>query len=492
MPGYGDHNGPKTMARREFLSRAGGGIGGLALGYLLGADGVPAEAAPVKPAAAVRVALPPDPLKARPSHYAGKAKRVISIFLFGGLSHIDSFDPKAELDRQDGVSVAGRPGFDTMGRSAPGKLMKSPWGFKQYGQCGMPVSDLFPHIAGCVDDLALIRSMKSESNNHVPALYHMLTGSTFGGRPGLGSWITYGLGTENQNLPAFVVMTDPRHLVGGGASNWNSGFLPANFQGVQFRSSGLPVLNLKPPKEIPPEKQKEQIDLINRLNEEFLRERPAEQELAARIRTYELAYRMQAEATEAVDLNQETETTKALYGMDKPETEIVGRQCLMARRLVERGVRFVQIFSGGGVFDQNWDAHNGIKRNHELHAKEVDLPVAALLKDLKQRGLFEDTLVIFHTEFGRMPFTEGSTGRDHNPHAFAVWLAGAGVKGGTIFGASDEIGYKVAEKPQTVYDLNATILHLMGLDHKRLTYHYNGRDMRLTDVSGELIHPILA
>lgn len=476
------------MPRREFLSRAGGGFGGLALAYLMGTE---AQAAPAA-AATGGLKLAPDPLRARPPHFRPRVKRVISIFLFGGLSHIDSFDPKVELDRQDGTSVAGRPGFDTMGRSAPGKLMRSPWAFHPGGKCGMPVSDLFPAIRECADDLALIRSMKSDSNNHVPALYHMLTGSTLSGRPGLGSWVTYGLGTENQNLPAFVVMTDPRALVGGGASNWSSGFLPSNFQGVQFRSSGQPLLNLQPPKDVTPEKQREQLDLIGRLNEEFLREHPAEEVMAARIRAYELAYRMQSEATEAVDLTKETEYTKQLYGMDKPETELVGRQCLLARRLVERGVRMVQIFSGGGTFDQNWDAHNGMRRNHSLHAKEVDVPVAGLLKDLKQRGLFEDTLVVFHTEFGRMPFTEGSEGRDHNPHAFSVWLAGGGVKGGTIFGASDDIGFHIAEKPQTVYDFNATILHLLGLEHTKLTYHYTGRDMRLTDVYGNVIHEVLA
>jgi len=471
------------MARREFLARAGGGIGGLALASLLGQE---AAAAP-RPA----FAIPPDPLRKRPPHYAPKAKRVISLFMFGGVSQVDSFDPKAELERQDGVSVAGRPGFDTMGRSAPGKLMKSPWAFQRYGQSGLPVSELFPNIGAHADDLALVRSMKSESNNHVPAVYHILSGSAFGGRPGLGSWVTYGLGTENADLPAFVVMTDPRALVGGGATNWSSGFLPSNFQGVQFRSTGLPVLNLTPPEGVTPEEQRGQIDLINRLNEEFLRERPGEQELAARIRAYELAYRMQAEATEAVDLSRESEATKRLYGMDGPVTEIFGRQCLLARRLVERGVRFVQIYSGGGVFDQNWDAHNGIVKNHEMHAREVDLPIAGLLADLKQRGLLEDTLVIFHTEFGRMPFTEGSTGRDHNPHAFSIWLAGGGTKGGTVLGASDDIGYRVAEKPQTVYDLNATILHLLGLEHTKLTYHYGGRDMRLTDVSGEVMRDIL-
>ena len=480
------HQGPTILPRREFLARAGGGIGGLALTYLLGRDGLLAA-----PAAA---ALPTsgDPLQPRPPHFPAKAKRVISLFLFGGLSHIDSFDPKVELDRQDGVSVAGRPGFDTGGRSAPGKLMKSPWAFKQYGQCGMPVSELFPHIGTHADELALIRSMTSESNNHVPAVYHMLTGSTFGGRPGLGSWVVYGLGTENQNLPAFVVMTDPRALVGGGAANWNSGFLPSNFQGVQFRSSGLPVLNLRPPKDVAPEAQRAQLDLIGKLNEEFQRERPGEADLAARIRTYELAYRMQTEATEAVDLGKETAATKTLYGMDRPETEAFGRQCLLARRLVERGVRFVQLYSGGGVFDQSWDAHNAIRPNHEKHAAEVDFPISGLLTDLKQRGLLDETLIVFHTEFGRMPFTEGSVGRDHNPRAFSVWLAGAGVKGGTIYGASDEIGYRAAENVQTVYDLNATILHLLGLDHTKLTYHYGGRDMRLTDVHGNVVKDVLA
>jgi hypothetical protein len=478
------HNGPDFIPRREFLAQAGGGVGGLALAYLLGADG--ALAAPP-------TALPPDPLRPRAPHFAPKAKRVISLFMFGGISHIDTFDPKVELDKQDGQSVAGRPGFDTGGRSAPGKLMRSPWKFQQYGKCGMPVSELLPHIGGCADELALVRSMTSESNNHVPAVYHMLTGAVLSGRPGLGSWVTYGLGTENQNLPAFVVMTDPRALVGGGATNWSSGFLPSNFQGVPFRTSGsLPVLNLKPPADQSPDGQRKMLDLLGKLNEEFLRGRPGEQEMAARIRSYELAYRMQSEATEAVDISKESPATLALYGMDKPETQLFGRQCLLARRLVERGVRFVQLYSGGGVFDQSWDAHNAIKPNHETHAREVDLPIAGLLKDLRQRGLLEDTLVVFHTEFGRMPFTEGSVGRDHNPRAFSVWLAGAGVKGGTIYGASDEIGYRAAENVQTVYDLNATILHLLGLDHTRLTYHYSGRDMRLTDVSGNVIRDILS
>jgi len=483
---HDDHSGPTYIPRREFLQRAGGGIGGLALSYLLGGEGLTAGGV------ARADGLPPDPLRPHPPHFPGKAKRVISIFLFGGCSHVDTFDPKIELEKQNGVSVAGRPGFDTGGRSAPGSLMRSPWKFKNYGKCGLPVSDLMPNIGSCADDLALIRSMKSESNNHVPAVYHMLTGSTVSGRPGLGSWITYGLGTENQNLPAFVVMTDPRALVGGGAGNWSSGFLPASFQGVQFRSTGLPVLNLKPPQNLTAEKQKESLEFLGKLNEEFLRTHPGEQELAARIRTYELAYRMQSEATEAVDITRESTATQELYGLNHTETAMFGRQCLLARRLVERGVRFVQLYSGGGVFDQSWDAHNGMVANHEKRAKEIDLPVAGLLKDLKQRGLLEDTLIVFHTEFGRMPFTEGSTGRDHNPHAFSVWLAGAGVKGGIILGSTDEIGYKAVEKPQTVYDLNATILHLLGLDHKRLTYNYSGRNMRLTDVSGEVMREVLA
>lgn len=480
------HNGPEPIARREFLARAGGGIGGLALAYLLGADGALAA-----PPSKEKAALPLDPLHARSPHFPARAKRVISLFMFGGISHIDTFDPKPELDRQDGQSVADRPGFDTGGRSAPGRLMRSPWKFQNYGRCGMPVSDLLPRIGACADELALVRSMTSESNNHVPAVYHMLTGSILSGRPGLGSWVTYGLGAENQNLPAFVVMTDPRALVGGGATNWSSGFLPSNFQGVPFRSSGLPVLNLKPPADQSAEQQRKTLDLLHKLNEEFLQTRPGEQELAARIRSYELAYRMQAEATEAVDIAKETPATQALYGLDRPETQIFGRQCLLARRLVERGVRFVQLYSGGGVFDQSWDAHNAIRPNHEMRSREVDVPIAGLLKDLRQRGLLDDTLVVFHTEFGRMPFTEGSVGRDHNPRAFSVWLAGAGIRGGTIFGATDEIGYRAADDVQTVYDLNATILHLLGLDHTRLTYHYAGRDMRLTDVSGTVIRDIL-
>jgi len=481
-----EYSTPESIARREFLARAGGGIGSLALLSLLSGEGLLAQTQGVKRLGDI------NPLAPKPSHFPPKAKRVISLFMFGGISHIDTFDPKIELTLKDGMSVAGRPEFETGGRSAPGKIMKSPWQFRNYGQCGMPVSDLLPHIAQHADELALIRSMKSESNNHVPAVYFMLSGSALGGRPGLGSWVMYGLGTENQNLPAFVVMTDPRALVGGGAGNWNSGFLPSNYQGVQFRSAGLPVLNLKPPTGVSPQQQRKSLDLIAKLNDEFTREHPGEQELAARIRTYELAYRMQSEATEAVDLGRETEATKRLYGMDAPETESFGRQCLLARRLIERDVRFVQIYSGGGVFDQSWDAHNAIVPNHEKRAKEVDKPIAGLLTDLKQRGLLDDTLVVFHTEFGRMPFTEGSVGRDHNPKAFSVWLAGAGVKGGTIYGSSDDLGYKAADNPQTVYDFNATILHLLGLEHTRLTYHYNGRNMRLTDVSGEVIKPILA
>ncbi len=486
MPNREDHKSPQYIARRVFLARAGGGIGSLAFAYMLGSDGL------LQPASASAMDRSVDPLAPKAPMFPAKAKRVISLFMFGGISHIDTFDPKIELERQDGVSVAGRTGFDTGGRSAPGKLMKSPWKFKPYGKCGMPVSDLLPHIGGCADDIALVRSMKSDSNNHVPAVYHMLTGSIISGRPGLGNWVTYGLGTENQNLPAFVVMTDPRALVGGGAGNWSSGFLPSNYQGVQFRSTDLPVLNLKPPVGLSPEKQRQSIEFIGKLNEEFLRERPEEQELAARIRSYELAYRMQSEATEAVDISRESVATKELYGLNKPETEIVGRQCLLARRLVERGVRFVQIYSGGGVFDQSWDAHNAIVPNHEMRAREVDKPIAGLIKDLKQRGLLEDTLLVFHTEFGRMPFTEGSVGRDHNPKSFSVWLAGAGVRGGTIYGSSDEIGYLAADNPQTVYDLNATILHLLGIEHTKLTYPYNGRNMRLTDVSGEVIRPVLA
>jgi hypothetical protein len=468
------------IARRDFLQRAGGGIGALGLLSLLQEDGYTAP--PVST----------DPLAPRIPHYPAKIKRVISVFCFGGLSHMDSFDPKPELTRMDGTAVSGNPKFDTGGRSAPGKLMKSPWEFRNYGQSGMPVSSLFPNIAKHVDEFALIRSMKSDSNNHVPAVYHMLTGSILAGRPGLGSWVSYGLGTENRSLPSFVVMTDPRALVGGGAGNWSNGFLPANHQGVLFRSQGLPVLNLTPPKGVSDAEQRASLKHLEALNAGFASQRPLEQELAARMRSYELAYRMQSEATAAVDISKETAETQALYGMDRPETMLVGRQCLLARRLVERGVRFVQLYSGGGVFDQSWDAHNGMVANHNKRALEIDQPVHGLLTDLKRRGLDKDTLVVFHTEFGRMPFTEGSTGRDHNPRAFSVWLWGGGIKGGSITGATDEIGYDAVSDVKTVFDLNATILHLLGLDHTRLTYKYAGRSMRLTDVSGDVIKSALA
>ena len=477
-----------ARSRREMLSLAGGGFGGLALASLLAGEGLLGREAG---AAEGPAAGPPDPLRPRPSHYAPRAKHVISLFMFGGMSAMDTFDPKPELDRRDGESVAGKKEFDTGGRSAPGKLMKSPWAFKRYGGSGMPISDLFPHLGGVADELAVIRSMKSESNNHVPAVYFMLSGSAFGGRPGLGSWLAYGLGSQNQSLPAFVVMTDPRALVGGGAGNWSAGFLPSNYQGVQFRSQGSPVLNLKPPADLSPERQRAQLDLIGRLNGEFQKQHPGEQDLAARIRAYELAFRMQTEAMEAVDLEKEPDSVKKLYGMDRPETEIFGRQCLLARRMVERGVRCVQLYSGGGVFDQSWDAHNAIKPNHEKRAGEVDYPVAGLIRDLRQRGLLSETLVVCHTEFGRMPFTEGNVGRDHNPRGFTVWLAGAGVKGGTTFGATDDLGYRAAENVRTVFDLHATTLHLMGIDHTRLTYPYGGRDMLLTDVSGEVIKEVL-
>jgi hypothetical protein len=308
----------------------------------------------------------------------------------------------------------------------------------------------------------------------------------------MGSWITYGLGTENQNLPSFVVFTDWRGGPIGGAPNWGNGFMPAAYQGTQFRSMGDPIVDLKPRGAMTPERQRRWLDLLGKLNEEHLRQHPEENELTARMAAFELAFRMQNSAPEATDLNSESEITRKLYGIDQKETEYVGRQCLMARRLVERGVRYVQIFSGGGNFTESWDAHFELKHNHSMHAKETDQPISALLTDLKARGLWNDVLVIWHGEFGRMPISQRVDGRDHNPYAFAVWMAGAGVKGGSIVGQTDEFGYRVAENPKTVNDLHATILHLMGLDHTRLTYPHNGRQMRLTDVSGELIREVLA
>lgn len=356
----------------------------------------------------------------------------------------------------------------------------------------MDVSTLFPHVAKHVDKLALIRSMYSKSNDHAPALYQMNTGFIQTGYPSVGSWATYGLGTVNQNLPAFVVFSDPRGGPIGGAPNWGNGFMPAAYQGTQFRATGDPIVDLKPPKGMDDARQRRWLAFLQKQNEEHLAKNPQDSELSARIASYELAYQMQTEASDAVDINKESEATRSLYGIDDKRSEYVGRQALMARRLVERGVRYVQIFSGGGNFQESWDAHWDIRENHEMHCGETDKPIAGLLEDLQARGLLDSTLIIWHGEFGRLPISQRMDGRDHNPYGFSIWMAGGGIKGGQIVGSTDEFGLAAEENKKSVNDVHATMLHCLGFDHTRLTYPYNGRQFRLTDVEGEVIKEILA
>ncbi len=467
-------NKDRFISRRDLLRTAGGGIGSLALADLLRAEGLQ------------RV----SPLAVQQPHFAAKAKAVISIFCYGGVSQVDTFDPKPELLKRQGETIPGKT--IQVSQGTPGGLMPSSWQFKKHGQCGMDVSSLFPHVATKVDEIALIRSMYCISNDHAPALYQMNTGFIQAGHPSMGSWLTYGLGTENQNLPGFVVFADWRGGPIGGAPNWSNGFMPAAYQGTPFRSSGDPIVDLKPPTEMTPERQQKWLRLLGQMNEEHQAKNPEDTELAARIRSYELAYQMQSSAVEAVELTKESAATRALYGLDEKPTEYVGRQCLMARRLVERGVRFVQIYSGGGNFTESWDAHFDLELNHGMHCAETDKPIAGLLTDLTSRGLLDSTLVIWHGEFGRMPISQRLNGRDHNPQGFSVWMAGGGVKGGTIHGATDEYGLNAVENRTSVNDLHATILHLMGMNHEKLTYPYNGRNMRLTDVAGNVIKEVVA
>lgn len=466
----------RFLSRREWLHLAGGGVGTIALADLLARD-------------QLLGATGGSMLAPKAPHFPGKAKAVISIFCYGGVSHVDSFDPKPELYKRRGEAMTGK-GEVVVSQGNPGGLMPSPWAFKKYGQCGMDVSELFPHTGQLVDEIAFIRSMYAISNDHAPALFQMNTGSVLTGFPSMGSWVTYGLGTENQSLPAYVVFTDPRGGPIGGAPNWGNGFMPAAYQGTQFRSTGDPIVDLKPPAEMTPERQRGWLGLLDKLNEEHRRRNPEDTELSARIASYELAYKMQTSAVEAVDVNAESPATQKLYGLDDESTRYFGRQCLMARRLVERGVRFVQIYSGGGNFQESWDAHWDIVENHGMHARETDLPMAGLLRDLKGRGLLDSTLVIWHGEFGRMPISQRMSGRDHNPYGFTVWMAGGGAKGGTAVGTTDEFGYKAVENRKSVNDLHATMLHLLGFNHEKLTYFHNGRHMRLTDVSGEVIREV--
>jgi Protein of unknown function (DUF1501) len=464
---------PGITNRREFLGRVGAGFGMLALADLLGRDRLLAD---VTPAAA-------GPMAPKPPHYAARARSVIWLFMEGGPSAMDTFDPKPALTRHHGQTP--EMPIDVFFGS-PGPLMKSPFSFAQHGDSGTWVCDKMPHIARHVDELALIKSCYAESPAHGPAMYQMNTGLIRAGFPSVGSWVNYGLGTENQDLPGFVVLQNS-HGSKGGAGNWGAGFLPTAYQATSLRSQGSPILNLNRPANVSRDRQRRMLDLTARLNRDHAEQHPGEADLLARIQNYELAYRMQSEAIEAVDLASESESTKRLYGLDDDATRPYGEKCLLARRLVERGVRFVQVYC-----NDEWDAHNALANNHGTRCRETDKPVAGLLTDLKQRGLLDSTLVVWGGEFGRMPVSEKGDGRDHNPYGFLVWMAGGGVKGGASQGATDEIGWKAADSPVSVHDLHATILHLLGLDHKRLTYLHNGRRFRLTDVLGEVVQKILA
>jgi hypothetical protein len=474
--------------RRDFLFHSGGGISGLALASLLNQDGL--LGAPTSGAGCDAMPVGVNPFAPKPPHFKPRAKAMISLFMTGGVSHMDTFDPKPALAKYAGQLLNG--GDVVVRQGWPGPLMASPFTFKQYGQSGQWVSEIFPHLGQKVDELAFIHSVYGRSNDHVQAHYEMQSGQIRAGYPSAGSWVTYGLGSENAGLPGFVVIQDPRGGPLGGPNNWSAGFLPAAYQGTPFRSAGDPIMDLKPPAGITAEQQRARLNTLAKLNEMHMEENPGSSELAARISSYELAFRMQGCAPEAVDLASESDATKKLYGLDNKITAPFGRQCLLARRLVERGVRFVQLFHGGmGIqsFD-TWDAHEDIKANHTQHAAESDLPIAGLLTDLKARGLLDETLVVWHAEFGRMPISQRGVGRDHNPGAMTVWMAGAGIKGGQSIGASDEFGWKAEQQPVSYHDLHATMLHLLGMNHTKLTYRFNGRDMRLTDVAGVLIPQI--
>ncbi len=476
--------------RREFLWQAGAGFTGTALAALLGNDGFLG-----RQAVAADGATPwTNPLAPRAPQLPAKAKSVIFLYMYGGPSHIDTFDYKPTMKGMDNKTIEVKT-FGRGGHKNQGRIVETRWDFAQHGQCGQWVSTLFPHLATCVDDIAFIHSMTADSPIHGSAMLMMNSGKILSGSPCLGSWVNYGLGTPNENLPGFVVMLDPRGGPISGAKNWSSGYMPATYQATVMRSGGTPILDLASPEGVTREMQREMLDTIRGFNDEHQQLRPDNSNLSARIASYELAYKMQAAAPDAVDLRQEDERTLALYGVDDKKTEVFGRQCLLARRLVERGVRFVQLYSGGNHNDANWDAHGDLKENHDLHAGETDKPIAGLLKDLKQRGMLDETLVVWGGEFGRQPTAEyeKGTGRDHNAYGFTMWMAGGGIKGGTSYGKTDELGSAAVENRLEVKQLHATILHQLGFDPNRLSYFYNGLDQKLVGVEGaEPIREIIA
>jgi len=459
-----------VRTRREFFTRAGSGLAGIALASLLSEGGA--------------ATAPRDPMEPKPPHHEPKARSVIFLFMEGGPSHIDLFDPKPKLNELHGQPLP--PSFGkviTAMGTGNNSLLGSPRKWKQYGQSGLWVSDWYPHIAQHADDLAVIRSCWADGLNHVGSVCQMNTGDILAGRPSLGAWVTYGLGSANRNLPTFVILLDQGQPVGG-AKNWGSGFLPAAYQGTLFRQGDTPILHLKPGGGVTDEQQRSKIDFLTELNRLHADARPDDTELDARIRSYELAYQMQTAAPEAVDLSKESDATKRLYGLDDPVTAVFGRNCLLARRLVERGVRFVELYCGSG---SGWDAHSNIEANHGKWCRISDKPIAGLLTDLKSRGLLKETLVVWGGEFGRTPFNEKGDGRDHNPWGFTMWMAGGGVRGGQTIGSTDELGLRAVDQPVHVHDLHANILHLLGLDHLRVTFQHNGRAERPTLTGGKLI-----
>jgi hypothetical protein len=470
----------RSTSRRDFLRRAGCGFGLIALNSLLGRDGLLAATRDTQHATRI-----PNPLAPKSPHFAPRARNVIFLFMSGGPSHVDLFDPKPELIRLAGQPIPESFGsFKTRRNVAKNKLLPPLRRFRQHGQSGIEVSDLLPHIAQHVDELCLLRGCYGDSVTHPESVYLMNTGSILMGRASLGAWAAYGLGTENKNLPAFVVLPDPGGWVKGGAPAWGNGYLPATYQGTLLRGGESPILHLDTPRGISAEQQRATVDFINRLNRENLRPRDEDSELAARIAAYELAFRMQRHAPETVDISRETEATKRLYGLEEKITAEFGTRCLLARRLVEAGVRFVQLYCG----DTNgWDGHSDMEGNHSKLCAQSDLPIAGLLTDLRARGLLDSTLVVWGGEFGRMPMSEGSNGRDHNPHGFCMWMAGGGVKGEQVIGTTDAVGLRAETDRTHVHDIHATILHLLGFDHERLTFRHNGRDERLTDVAGDVI-----
>lgn len=482
---------PCGNTRREFVWEMGGGFAGLALTSLLAADGFFARHLR---AAATSSAAGRNPVAPKKPHFATKAKAVIFLMMNGAPSQVDTFDPKPALEKYAGKPLPPDKKYINSGGRKVGFLTPAFRKFRPGGKSGLPVSDYFPEVRKHADKLAVLRSCHTDSHAHGSALVAMNTGKTFIGRPSLGSWALYGLGTLNQDLPGYVVILDKRGGPISGQPNWSSGFMSAAYQGTLFRPVGDPILDLRGPAHVDKAAQRSQLDLLAKLNQEHLDARPGGDELAARIASYELAYRMQAAAPKAVDLSQESGKTLEMYGVGKQPTDEFGRNCLVARRLVERGVRFVQLYSGGGHLDDTWDAHVNIEKNHGQHAAEIDRPIAALLTDLAQRGLLDSTLVVWGGEFGRMPFSEGQgeLGRNHNPYGFSMWLAGGGVKGGIAYGATDEFGFEAVQNKVHLHDLHATILHLLGLDHELLTYFHQARNERLTDVFGHVVKDIVA